>query len=90
MLLIRGGNWNNGALDGAFAFNVNNAVSYAGNANIGFRLLSSKFCQSVRFTNQLSAKQGKRRLLPSDSGKENIKSLDSSVKKRELEALSFF
>ena len=38
MLLIRGGNWDNGALDGAFAFNVNNAVSYAGNANIGFRL----------------------------------------------------
>lgn len=33
---IRGGNWNNGANDGAFALNLNNAPSNT-NTNIGFR-----------------------------------------------------
>ncbi|MCX5785543.1 MAG: hypothetical protein NTX59_07625 [Elusimicrobia bacterium] len=34
--MIRGGNWNNGANDGVFAFNANNAPSNS-NDNIGFR-----------------------------------------------------
>ncbi len=33
---IRGGNWNNGANDGAFTLNLNNAPSNS-NTNIGFR-----------------------------------------------------
>ncbi len=33
---IRGGNWNNGANDGAFTLNLNNAPSNT-NTNIGFR-----------------------------------------------------
>ncbi len=33
---IRGGNWNNGAIDGAFTLNLNNAPSNS-NTNIGFR-----------------------------------------------------
>ena len=41
MLLLRGGDWDNDALDGAFAFLVDNAVSYAGAANRGFRLAFS-------------------------------------------------
>ena len=32
------GRWASGALAGAFAFYVNDAVSYAGGASIGFRL----------------------------------------------------
>ena len=35
-LPLRGGNWNNGALSGVFALNLNNLRSNA-NSNIGFR-----------------------------------------------------
>ena len=38
---IRGGNWNNGALNGVFALNVNNARSDA-NTNIGARPASGE------------------------------------------------
>jgi len=34
--VIRGGNWDNGANDGVFAFNANNVPSNV-NDNIGFR-----------------------------------------------------
>ena len=41
MLLVRGGAWGDGALGGAFAFIINNAVSFVGSAYFGFRLAFS-------------------------------------------------
>lgn len=42
---IRGGNWNNGANDGAFALNLNNAPGNT-NTNIGFRCARYAFAKS--------------------------------------------
>lgn len=65
-LLIRSGNWNNGALTGLFSFNVNNAVSYSGNVNYGFRLaLLCNFVRQYRLINRLGTKKGKGDRLPS-------------------------
>jgi len=42
--VIRGGNWNNGADDGPFSANLNNAPSNTNN-NIGFRCCNSSRSQ---------------------------------------------
>ncbi len=47
--VIRGGDWNNGAIDGPFCANLNNAPTNANN-NIGFRCCNRSQSQICIFT----------------------------------------